>query len=474
MGVKEIFDVVIIGGGLTGYSAGILLVKKGLRVAVIEGFPWEWWLKEESRGDIFRNYSGAILYGVPGSQTTTSLLIDLGVPINNPGGEGRVSLVNMEPGLQVLLPGRWANLYSGQAEILREISRIFPGRSEKMEALFQKARKFMENDGGRRARPDRRHEEKTALAAFLDGWSSCWNAFFARRRVSAKEAIGDLAHDEMLSSYLGLFVFGLARKPMEDASDRELHDCLTLSAKPSAMMNETGQKGIIHCLRSSFQKIGGVIYREHSTPCVENSKKNGLKVAIGSRRHLSAGWLVFDAPEDEIPELMDCCLPSRRKDAPRPAVHLALTLRGDDIPPGMGGHLVMNLDSGMHPLILTLAPGPYGRYCLEALQALPVGKTVDDDLTGMLLGRVRRLLRFLPEDVPGLSVRKGWFPASCRDKGLMERLRLPGGVTASRNMYREGRSILVGRGDYLGSSLNGALNDGRDLAAWLSNRCRKR
>ncbi len=48
--VKEVFHAVVVGGGVSGYAAGVLLARARHRVAVVEGFPWEWWLARADDG----------------------------------------------------------------------------------------------------------------------------------------------------------------------------------------------------------------------------------------------------------------------------------------------------------------------------------------------------------------------------------------------------------------------------------------
>jgi hypothetical protein len=198
-----------------------------------------------------------------------------------------------------------------------------------------------------------------------------------------------------------------------------------------------------------------------------------MRFGIKERHLLLGRWCIIDLPEIEAKPYLKRLSQEGIKKAQRPAVHLALTVPLEFIPAGMGGHLVMNLDGDQDPLIVTLAPAEDGQASLEILSPRPLlGEEHEQETSIHLINRVRELLKFLPDDLPQAKLRTGQFPAYYGRAGLLDRLRYPGACLESSNFYREGHAILVGRGNYLGSNLNGALKDGQDLALWILNRGR--
>ncbi len=474
MRITEAYDAVVVGGGITGLTAGILLVRAGLRVAAVDGFPWEWWLEPDDADTPFQNHSGALLYGVPGHQPVNSLLMEVGIPLNNPSGEGAVSFQNLEPGFQVLLPGRWVNLAPGLGDILRELERVFPGEGGKLEALYEEAarsRQKAENywSGGAASL---RQEGKTSLSVFLDSWARYWSILFGGRVPTAERALAALGGDAALTSFARLLFRGLARRRPEEAPVWELHHWLEMTAHPACIINETGQRGILLSLRGIFQKVGGVIYRPAATP-VFGRHGGDYSVEVHGRRQVLGRWLILDGPEAGFDAaLLDRWWPHRHRDAARPALHLTVAIPWESIPAGMGGHLIMDLDGRDEPLLLTLAPGRGAQTSLEILAALPSGASLEDEgeFGAAILRRVRGLLRFLPDQLPEPTVRRGQFPSCHGRPGLWERFHSSGPVLCSPSIHREGHSFLTGRGDYLGSDLYGALADGQALAHRIAGR----
>jgi hypothetical protein len=469
MKITEAYDAVVVGGGLTGYAAGILMARSGLRVAVVEGFPWEWWLRPEGEAAPgFRNYSGALLYGVPGYAPVNSLLMEIGIPLNNPTGEGSVSFQNLEPGFQVLQPGRWVNLFPGLGEIGKELERVFPGEGEKLDALYEEAARYRrkaENywPGGAGARG---REGGTSLSVFLDSWAQYWSIIFGGRVPTAARALSCLGTDTRLAGYAGLFFQGMARRRPGEAPVWELFQRLEMTSAPACIINETGQRGIFLCLRGIFQKVGGVIYRTAAAPRFDRHRDD-YSIEVEGRRQLLGRTLILDGPEAGFDAaILDRWWPRRRKDAARPALHLTWSIPWESVPAGMGGHLIMDPEGVGAPLLLTLAPGEESRASLEILAAAaphdPAAGTAQEEAD--ILRRVRGLLRFLPESLPAPLARRGHFTSCYGSPGLLDRLRSPGPVLCSPSIHGQGHAFLTGRGEYLGSDLFGALADGQALA----------
>ncbi len=126
-------------------------------------------------------------------------------------------------------------------------------------------------------------------------------------------------------------------------------------------------------------------------------------------------------------------------------------------------------------ILATLAPAAGESISLEVLTQPPAedGGRGTAEVAGRVMTRIRKLLRFLPENLPVPEFRLGDLPACHGGDGFLGRLRYPGPPLSSRSFHREGRFILTGRGDYIGSPLNGVLGDARDLALWVLHRCRR-
>jgi hypothetical protein len=463
--VKEVFHTVIVGGGVSGYAAGVLLARARHRVAVVEGFPWEWWLVRQADDAIpFNNFSGGILYGVPGHHRLTQLAMDVGLPLTS--GDGAASFKSMEPGFQVLIPGHWANLYQDSGAAQRELARVFPDGAEPVGRLFEAARLHREKMDQRAAAGSSSagRDGKTALTAFLDGWSTMYGALFSGRGDTAEKILAGLDHPGLPAEFGRLFVYALSRRQPAEAGSDELFSWLELISLPSCLLCMGGQRGIMQALRASFQKAGGMIFRSERTPQILGGGREDHVVEL-DRHSLRGQALVIDGPEAEFRGALRDRWPKDEASA-RPALHQSHCIPWDAIPPGMGGHLVMNLDGGRTPLIVSMAPLDEEYAAVEILSPIsdPDDQgTIDRDVASNL-ERLRLLLRFLPDGEPPTARRTGHFPAFLHEGGFRERLRHPDKAFLGGQIRQRDKLLVTGRGDYLGSALSGCLADAGDLA----------
>jgi hypothetical protein len=471
MKVRDIYDVVIVGGGITGFTAGALLARKGCRVAVATGFPWEWWWKEEGT-PLLRNYSGATIFGLPGNQLVTSLLIELGLPLTAPD-EGPVSFKTMEPGAQVVMSGHRVSLPPGRHEQQRELLREFPDRQAGIQGLYRQAR-LHAGVGERhlsmaRSRSRDRKDRRSALANRL--------SFLRGNLLGGDGKPAGLALDEWAAEgdfrrYLELLVFLLARRRTEELSLGDISRYLSLAAEPTCM-NEAGQRGLFNGLRRIFQKAGGKIYESTRRPEVVQTRKGDVHINVDGHHLIQGRWMILDVPEEETRGIL-----GKRagkwgsRDALRPLAQISMEIPVDSLPPGMGRHLILDSETGEEPLIITKSSPVGGRIVMEALTPV-VPEAGEEDISVSIMRRIRNLFRFLPEDLDPGPVRRGFFPSCHGTRSLTDGLAFPGHLQSSVSWKRTGPFILVGRGDYLGAPLNDSLTDGREIALWVAPRIRK-
>jgi hypothetical protein len=475
MKLKEVFDVVVVGGGLTGYTAGILLVKNGLRAAVVEGFPWEWWLEAESASPTFFNFSGGLLYGVPGYQPLTSLLVKLGFPLTTPSGHGPVLLKTVEPALQVIMPRHRINLYPGRDEQLRELQREFSKCGDLFPKLYEQA--WLQQEAVRTSylrRRSVRPRKKMDPSPVFNRLSALWSAWFKGQNQPAHRLLTGMGAGGEAMDFLELLLFAVARRRLGEMNAEEVYHYLKLAAEP-ACLNDMGQVGIYWGLKSLFRRHGGVVYQAGSRLDANVQKKGEVTLRVGSQHHLNGRWIVVDVPEGETEKLLGRkILPGKIQEHVRPAAHLTFLVPKETIPVGMGRQLVIGDRLGGKPLILTLSPGEGERLSLEALAPLP-GKTPVNDtevLTNDVLGKIREVVRFLPEDIPPPEVRFGFSPSGHGRHSLLKGIQGPDLMGESIGWSRYGSFLVVGQGDYIGSPLNDVLMLGQKMAAWIVNRGR--
>ncbi len=465
MKVKEVFHVVVVGGGVSGYAAGVLLARARHRVAVVEGFPWEWWLARADEQNIpFNNFGGGILYGVPGNHRLTQLAMDVGLPLNS--GDGVASFKSMEPGYQVLLPGHWVNLYQDSGAAERELARVFPDETQAIGRLFEAARlhrEQMEQRGVPGASSTAR-EGKTVLTSFLDGWSRWYGAIFGGRGATAEDILAKFGHTGFPADFGRLFVHGLSRRPASEVRDDEFFTWLEMISLPSCLLCMGGQRAIMHALRAAFQKSGGVIFRTDGGTAIQGGGREEHQVEL-DRHSLRAQVLVIDAPEPQFIDTLRAHWPKEEATV-RHALLQTFRIPWEAIPPGMGGHLSMNLDGRETPLVVSMAPLDDEHAAVEVLSPIPdpQDQGLIDRCAALNLERLRLLLRFLPEEPPPAVSRTGQFPSLIQQGGFRERLRHPTRPFLDGRVRQRNRLFVTGRGDYLGSALSGCLADAGELA----------
>lgn len=119
------YDVLIIGAGIGGLTAGSLLAKTGAKVLILEqretpGGCCSSFLKNGYRFDL-----GASLFsGFEKDGPLRKIFLGLGMPINT-ADKKRGNPIKLNPGFQVVLPDHRLNIYSERERLFSELKREF-------------------------------------------------------------------------------------------------------------------------------------------------------------------------------------------------------------------------------------------------------------------------------------------------------------------------------------------------------------
>lgn len=130
---SSVYDVIVIGAGLSGLISAAVLAKQGLKVLVVEknSYPGGSCSSFSKNGHTF-DIGPSLFWGLDKGEYLHNLLSYLGIEEKT----SRVVLNRIEPGLQVVIPGHRVNIHSERARFFEELGREFPESVENLKVFY--------------------------------------------------------------------------------------------------------------------------------------------------------------------------------------------------------------------------------------------------------------------------------------------------------------------------------------------------